>query len=1251
VLATSSAVALSIALAGTTAPALAQDEAAAPAERITVTGSRIVRRDFEANSPIVTVESEDFEAQTSLNIEAYLNQLPQFNPASTPVTTEFDVQITPVNSVGIATVSLRGLGSNRNLVLVDGHRQVPVNLLMVTDVNAIPTALIERSEIITGGASAVYGADAVSGVLNVILKKDFEGLELDAQYGMNEVGDGEEFRMFAVAGANLEDGRGNVTLGLEHYSRSASWERNRDWQVEEWGNPLLASGDFFVAGVHAYAVGSTPAPSAAFANAIFADAPDGTGACIFGSCGNPFPATFSFNPDGSLWVNGGIFGPGVISQFQIPIDGQEYALQTNLNVLNHQTTTSIKWNDVNAFTAAPQTRYSFFAAGNYDITDSIQWFGRVNFSESDTKTNLFPSPAIAGWEALIPYNPAVDSPVRPDLTVAEVQAAIADPTNPLYANPTFIPTNTAGAEHPVPVELAILLNSRSVQNAPWQPNFIPFEWFADRSTINTITNFQLETGFRGELPISDWTWETYVSHGEANTYNIANGNMSLQRFRQVMTAPDYGRNANIEPNQESVNPGFGNDPLQCTSGFYDTLFAGDVPPSSDCIAAVAATLQTRTQIQQDVAEATFEGGLLELPAGELRLAGGVQYRQVDGQFYPDILQSTSSSNDQVIGVYPAGYMDASTSASEGFAEAIVPVLSDLPFIQRFELELAARYSSYYGSSALPTDEGYGASPDDVEAYPAFETDGWTYKALGNWDVNDWLRFRGGYNRASRAPNLGELFLSRQMIFTVGAALFGDPCGVRSNSPFGAGGTGPDPVLTPGESSPEGIFAPGQTPEGAASTRLICEAQMGATSANVFYNVSNAPGATAGLFSWIYQQGNAELEPETADTWTLGLVAESPFDNPWLSGFRASLDYYQIEISDAILQYSIDYGRYLCYGAVQVSTPAEAEARANSPECQNLPRIGGTTVGFAGGASDILIEYDNQATISTSGYDIAVNWTSQFEDLGIGLPGGLGLSGQLTVLDHYRTQQSSLNFDVPIEWKGTTGPQLTGLNGGAYDYRFFGSVSYFYNQLAASLRWRHLPEVYAPGYATQKAIFRNNLEVLEAAQANGLIVETPVSYSLDDDNNPATPPITVQHTNFSVGPDPNGVLPGIILGFSPGSFLQTEAYDVFDVSGSWQLNDAVALRFGVNNLLDTDPPPANRTAGFAPGVNPTDSRELLASVCDAFGGHNRVPGSGGTTNGLLGCAPPGAALPNPGTATAGFYDVNGRSFFVGLKMNY
>src|ERR1700753_2810214 len=153
-------------------PAGADDSA--QLQEVTVTGSRIRRKDLTSSSPLITVDAEQLESRSGLNIESYLNQLPNYNPAQTPTTETADIQPSAVNTVGISTISLRGFGPNRSLVLIDGHRTTPVNALMVTDINGIPGSMIDRVEIITGGASAVYGADAIGGVTNSILKKNLE---------------------------------------------------------------------------------------------------------------------------------------------------------------------------------------------------------------------------------------------------------------------------------------------------------------------------------------------------------------------------------------------------------------------------------------------------------------------------------------------------------------------------------------------------------------------------------------------------------------------------------------------------------------------------------------------------------------------------------------------------------------------------------------------------------------------------------------------------------------------------------------------------------------------------------------------------------------------------------------------------------------------------------------------------------------------------------------------------------------------
>lgn len=1187
------------------APTIAQEPAGA-LEEIIVTGSRIVRRDYESNSPIVTVNAEDFETQTGLNVESYLNQMPQYNPAASPVTTDGDVQITPVNSVGIASISLRGFGPNRSLVLVDGKRMVPINPLMVTDVNGIPSALIERTETITGGASAVYGADAVGGVTNFILKDDFEGFDVDLQTGMTTEGDGEESRLSAVLGTNFSDGRGNVTIGVESYKREQALDRDHERWREWWARPDTA-GTFagFLNGVNGYACNGPDCPFPATVNALFSNSvPIGVGATpnapapAFNPNGPQTGARgFLFSPDGTIFTNsrGGLYRADGSMRFSPGVDGQEYGLLDNYDAnlpagqlpVPYQ---NLKWFHQRNYISAPQDRYSFFASGNFDLTDRVRTFARATFAESDTRTILFGTNAITGWEAQVTYNPTTDSPVNPALNYRDPAVVAAVRDNPgAYANPSFIPTGTAGAQHPVPAQLAILLNSRTPATycldgsflpggslpcgtwgsnttatgnpalvgttAPavrWQPQWNPDDSLPPRNTSNVNEVWQVDAGLDFDIG-EDWSGEFFLSHGESATYNVAGGNLSLERYRQLVDRPDYGRGAQLSGNEPpySQRPFFGAGDVTCTSGFYGTFFLGDQPLSNDCYEAVNATLQTRTQNEQNIIELNFQGPVFELPAGEVRVAAGYQSRRNSAQFYPDILQSQVSFTDQVIGVYPTGYLDAETSVDDYYVEGLIPVLQGKRGAERLELEIGARYSDYEHTDAEDT-----------------------WKTLINWQVNDIVRFRGGFNRATRAPNLGELFLNPQEIFTGGGA-FGDACGLRSNSPYGAGGTGPDPVMTTGETAP--TLAAGQTAAGAQSTRLICEALMGGASGPAvqnFYYTANAGGAAGGGFAWVLQKGNPNLKSETADTWTWGLVSNLA------NNLTLSFDWYKVEVEGAIMLYSLTYAGYRCFGPTIVTTPAEAAIQAATPACQLVPRDLNN-----GAALNAQLSYDNQATIDTSGMDVAVNWLKPLQN-----EGTIGVNFTATILDYYKTKTSPAPFDVETDWKGSLGPTLTGTNPGAYDYRLFGSVNYARSNWNVALRWRHLPPVWTAGYASQQAIKENNASVAAGA-------------------------------------------PGLLLSYTPTTEIQSNDYNIFDLSFGWNINDMLSLRGGITNLFDTDPEVTGASTGYGVGGTP------IGSVCSGLGSP-------------VGCQNPTSySTTAPGNWNAGYYDTLGQRFFIGMSLQF
>ena len=1140
-------------------------------EEVTVTGSRIQRKDLTSNSPLVTVDNAALEQRSGLNIESYLNQLPAFNPAAAPTILQgtgsnSDVQISAVSSVGISAISLRGFGPNRSLTLIDGRRAVPNNALMVVDINSIPSSMIKRVEIISGGASAVYGADAIGGVSNFILRKDFEGLETDLQYGFAEAGDNQEIRASAIAGTKISDGKGHIVFATEYYDRQAAYLKNRDFFTKGWSDPTVP-GNFlgFVFGENGLYTQANP-PFNQTLGTILGKAPNQ----VYAFPGSGNNASLRFNPNGTIFDPAG----NNAASFGIPIDGRRYSYinvyDNTLNIAqNPQQIQQVKYNETEGYASSPQTRYSFMASTDYEITDHIKFFSDARFAQSKTTTFLAGTNASFGWEATIPYNATTDSPVNPGLNYRDQSVVAAVLANPAaFANPSFIPHGTAGAAHPVPLQMALLLNSRATNplTAGWITETYPLNSFGRRATVDEAQSWQIETGVHFDLPVKDWTGEVYYSRGESTTYNVAQGNNSLARWRGEVSAADYGYHSSLQSNSNGANPNFGSVPVKCTSGFYQTLFAGDAKPTDDCLYAVQAVLQTRTENQQDIIELNFEGGLFNLPAGEVRGAAGYQGRRNSAQFNPDILQSTASFTDQVIGVYPTGYLNAETSVKDYYGELLVPVVGGMKFLKKVELDLGGRQSNYSNTK-----------------------DTFTFKINGNIEVNDEVRFRGGFNRATRAPNLGELYLNLQQVFGAGGS-FGDPCGPLSNSPFGAGGAIPNPYPNVAGNSK---LAGGQTAAGAQSTYLICQQQMGAAAASYYYGAGNTlpPTATGGGFAWNNQQGNPNLESETADTWTAGFVLQSPWENAWLHGLSLTTDWYQIKMKNVIEPYSIDYARYLCYGTVTVTDAAGAAAQAASTACQNVPRSTATT---GGGALTQLLQYSNQAKVATSGVDFTLNWFAGLADLGLEkVPGGIGLNIDGTWLDYYKTKLSPASYDVVTDWKGSLGPNVPGFNSGAYSYRLFTTLSYNLPTVNFSLRWHHLPSVDQQVKAQENAIKENNARVA----AGGA---------------------------------------GTLVSYTPTTVRPTPAYDSFDLSVNWNIGN-YSIRAGIDNVFNTDPEITTNagntayTTGYPAGTN-------LLGVC------NGAPGCQNPTTYTL-------ANSGQGTTSGGYYDTLGRRYYVGFKADF
>ncbi len=219
------AVGISLALAASV-PAVAQDaQDEQMLEEVVVTGSRIVRSNVNAPTPITTVDSQTIEFTGQLNSADILRTLPATGVSG--LTSENSNFFT--SGGGINTIELRNLGEDRTLVLVNGRRYVSgLAGSNAVDWNTIPTELIDRVEVITGGASAIYGSDALAGVVNVILKDDFEGVEFNVQYGEHwDAGDDERLRMNFTAGGNFDDGKGNAVISATYSDQGGVWARDR----------------------------------------------------------------------------------------------------------------------------------------------------------------------------------------------------------------------------------------------------------------------------------------------------------------------------------------------------------------------------------------------------------------------------------------------------------------------------------------------------------------------------------------------------------------------------------------------------------------------------------------------------------------------------------------------------------------------------------------------------------------------------------------------------------------------------------------------------------------------------------------------------------------------------------------------------------------------------------------------------------------------------------------------------------------
>lgn len=868
-------------------PAHAQNVNAAEAGdadpvEVLITGSRISRQDYEANSPITTVTQDLLQSTGAVTIEAALNQLPQFGIGANQTNAGW-------GGTGMATLNLRGLGALRNLVLLDGRRLQPSDVLQVIDINTIPAALIQDIEVISGGASAVYGSDAISGVVNIKLNPHFRGLRLHSQYDLYEEGDGGILDASITAGSDFADGRGNAVVSLSYTDRQGV-----DYMARAFFRSAQGGTDFRLpTGIYRPSINP---PTQEAVDQVFAQygAPPGR---------VPATAVLGFNDDGTLFAAS--HGP---FNYRGP-DGLLYDTGTQLNNLNQFARIQV-----------PLSRYSVFGRATYEVSPKVSAFAQLYYTTYDSLVN-----AEAG-------NDAFSVPV----------------TNPF-----------------IPQDLRTILASRADPDAPFRFEKRFQMEAGPRNFDRTFDVYQLVAGLGGPVARINGTWEIYASHGNTRKTETNQGSVLIDSLTALLNASDGG----VSLCEGGYNP-FGLSVL-----------------SDDCRDFLVASPVSVTRLRQDIIEGSVQGELFDLPAGRLRFASGVAFRRNAYDFLPD----RDLARGNVVGVFRTGPSAGSSRVGEVYAELLVPVARDRFFLENLDLNVAYRYSDYEHAGGVDT-----------------------YKADFSWTPVAPLRIRGGYQRAVRAPSVGELFVAPTVsIPGIGnvASGSGDPCHYQSQAR-----TGPD----------------------AAAVRALCLQQgVPASLIDGFDNLQNEVLATSA--------GNTALAPESADTYTLGVVWRPQSERELLSRLSLSVDYYRIDISDVIGT----------IGAAQILPKcfnADGSNPTLSPDnfyCRLIERDPVT-----GLFTNIDQPTLNLGGYRTAGVDFQLDWSFDLHALGFaeGL-GSITVSSVLSYLDHFevRLQPGS----APLDYAGTVGTPSETQPGSLPRWKAVSRIQYDRGPFRLGLKWRYL----------------------------------------------------------------------------------------------------------------------------------------------------------------------------------------------------
>ena len=714
--------------------AAAQDEQG-PRNDIVVTGSRITTPNIASTAPITTVSAQEIQATATVSVGDVLNDLPQLQSTfSQANSTRF------LGTSGLNLLDLYGLGTQRTLVLVNGRRHVGSDILnnaVSPDVNTFPTDLIERVDITTGGDSALYGSDAIAGVVNFVLKDHYDGIQLRTQGSISQHGDAGAYYGSLLVGKNFAQGRGNIAVNLEYARQNILYASDRK-DLQRASGFVTVDSDQAQFGTTQpnNTINSDGNPDAVFyrdirsgtlaAGGLFAASGGANALCGRDKDGRAFTCNYLFQPNGTLVPQTGT---------RVGLAGGTAATPSATPAGSFIGGNGDTRREGQLIQILPQLdRYSANLIGHFAISDAFVPFIEAKYvrTESFGQGSNGPAFTTGGTIDGLIERPRLDNPYLS----AQARTVI---TNALIA----------GGANAAAITGATRFSLRK--------NYVDL---GIRSEAARRETYRIVGGVRGDFN-DDWHYELSGNYGEFHEQTTVLGNINQQRF---LLALDSATNAAGQIVCRSQLPGAAGttaaNNAAGVTGDPSNLIGADVaacvplnPFGSGSISAasrnyIVQDTTSRGKITQLDITGFVSGDLsqlFELPGGPIGFAVGGEYRRETNYYRQDPLVEAGYTFYNAI----ARFTPPAFEVKEAFGEVRLPLLKDLPFAADLTLTASGRYSDYNGQAGR------------VGTY----TFGGTYAPIRD------IVIRGTYSRAVRAPNLSELYSPQSQNF----ATVGDPC--------------------------------------------------------------------------------------------------------------------------------------------------------------------------------------------------------------------------------------------------------------------------------------------------------------------------------------------------------------------------------------------------------------------------------------------------------------------------------------------